>query len=145
MSKRGIRQFIIGFSIGLFLVLPFAFWVKSLTEPADWWTAASAWYPSYVLPILEGLLLFSVFWNRRMKAPMSNNWVSYGMIMLGALMVCSNLGSILLCGYCLLTWTFPSLGMIGFFVWTAIISVATWRLDAHLLKKEKNPIEETKL
>ena len=65
-----------------------------------------------------------------------SNKTAYAMMMLGAIMTCSIVGSLLIGAYCALFWLFPADSMIAFFVWTVAISVVTWRLDAHLYPKE---------
>jgi len=65
----------------------------------------------------------------------NNNKTAYLMIMLGATMTGSMIGSIVIGAWCTITWQLPSLGMIGFFAWTAAISVLTWQLDKNLEKQ----------
>lgn len=82
-----------------------------------------------------------------MRIDANSNKTAFAMIILGALTAASTIGSLVVSLYFLLLGITPTLGLLFFFVWTIIIDVATWRLDAHLYpkteKKEKTH-EKTK-
>ncbi len=67
---------------------------------------------------------------------MSSHRVAYAMMMLGVTCTCSGAVTLIMLGYCFLCWTFPSVGMLLFFAWTVGLTIATWKLDSHLVKKE---------
>jgi biotin transporter BioY len=72
-----------------------------------------------------------------MRLDPNSQKLSFLMIILGGLMTVSAIGTFVILAYCLLIWQLPTATMVYFILWTVIISVSTWRLDAHLIEKEK--------
>jgi hypothetical protein len=133
MNKTDLRKVIIALSLWLLLVFPMLFYIKSLTEPINWWIQ-SAWHPLPVFLTLEALSGFSLIWNlskiRKITIDPNSAKVAVLMMTLGALTFCLVIFSVIIFFFQWLAGVFIG-NSLYIYISTVAISLTTLSLDRY--------------